>query len=201
MILKSCLFIATALCAEASMASLSLHKVPPEITLEAKKGGKVQGGSWSSKELRGKVHVVFYVAPSAERENQKARDELKKENFPSEKFASVAIINMKASNIPNFLISSRLSSSQKENPRTLYVEDRQRELVEKWHLADNTSDVMVFNKAGQVIFSVDGKLNDDQIKEMMTLIKTELAEKPTQQLESSKTETNSKTHRNEDQTP
>ncbi len=186
MTLKSMLFLGATLCSQVAMGALVLNKVPPEITLEGKSGGKVKGGAWSSKELVGKVHLVFYVAPQAEKDNSQARDELKKQNFPSETFASVAIVNMKASSIPNFLISSKLSSSQKENPRTLYVEDKTKELVTKWGLKDEASDVMLFNKKGEAVFSVDGKLTDAQIKDLITVIHSELAEKPTQNLEGSK---------------
>lgn len=193
MILKSLVLISSTFYAGMSTATMTLNKVPKEIKLEGKTGGLVKGGAWSSKDLTGKVHVLFYVAPSADTLNDKARDEIKKENFPSEKFASYAVVNMEASKIPNFLISSRLASKQKENPRTIFVEDKKRVLVKEWGLADETSDVLAFDKEGKIIFSVDGKLNDQQIADLVALLKTELSEKPAHKFESNQADTNSET--------
>ncbi len=161
--------------ANTSLASLPVNMVPPEIRLEGSNGGKVKGGPWLSSELVGKIHVLFYVTPSAEKLNEKAREALKAEQFPGDLFASIAVVNMQASSWPNWMISSKLGTSQRANPRTLYVEDRKKILVEKWQLKDDSSSVVVFNKAGQVIFSIDGQLSDQQIQVMLFLIKKELA--------------------------
>ena len=75
--LKPLIFSASFSLASSGLAALPSGQVPPEIKLEGKLGGKVKGGAWSSTELVGKVHVLFYVAPSAEKLNQKARDTLK----------------------------------------------------------------------------------------------------------------------------
>jgi YtfJ family uncharacterized protein len=172
-----------------SMATLTLDKVPKEIKLEGNLGGKVDGSSWSSAELVGKVHVLFYAAPSKKNMNEKARDVLKAHNFPQETFGSLAVVNMKASLWPNGLIAKELKKSQEENPRTLYIKDIEKTLVNEWALADNSNDVVVFNKEGKVIFSVDGKLSDEQVQNMMTLIKKELAEQATQKFETNEAHT------------
>lgn len=188
--------------ANTSLASLPLNSVPPEIRLEGSTGGKVGGGPWLSSELVGKIHVLFYVAPSSESLNEKAREALRAEQFPGEVFASIAVVNMQVSSWPNWMIARKLKSSQEKNPRTLYVEDRKKVLVEKWQLKDDSSSVVVFNKAGQVLFSVDGQLSDQQIQEMVTLIKKELTSvalaptnNATHHLEQTKTGSDSKTEK------
>lgn len=195
MFLKSLTLIGSMFCAEAALATLTLDKVPPEIKLEDKLGGRVVGGgAWSSAELMGKVHVLFYVAPEAEDLNGHVRDLLKEQNFPSEKFASIAIINMAASPaLPNFMISSRLKKKQEANPRTTFVEDKKKILVKEWNLADHSSCVLAFNKEGKVIFSIDGKLSDQQIQDLLGLIKGELAEKPAQKFETKQADTHTNT--------
>lgn len=195
-ILKTLVLLGSTLNAGLSMATLTLNKVPPEIKLEAKNktGGLVKGGDWSSKDLVGKVSVLFYVARNAESLNDPASDALKKEEFPSEKFQSFAVVNMAASpGIPNFIISSILKGKQEKHPRTVFVEDKKSVLVTEWNLADKNSDVVAFDKEGKVIFSVDGKLTDEQITELVAAVKNELAEKPAQKFETNQANTNTET--------
>ena len=77
----------------------------------------------SSVELQGKVDVVFYVDPDEKDTNNEASDALDREKFPSDKFQSVGIINMAATWLPNFAISSALKDKQKRYPETIYVRD------------------------------------------------------------------------------
>lgn len=194
MVLKSLILVSSTLFfSNLSMASLTLNKVPEEIKLEGETGGKVKGGAWSSKEMLGKVTVLFYAID--EETNEHAVNELKKENFPSDGFSSIAVVNMASIKIFNWLISIKLENSQKKNNRTLYVEDKKKVLVDRWKLADKTSNIVIFNKKGEVVFSVDGKLNDQQIKDMLSIIKTELAKNSTQSIKDNQTETQASTHK------
>ncbi|MBI2602000.1 MAG: transcriptional regulator [Deltaproteobacteria bacterium] len=155
-------------------SALQVGQVPPPVVLDGQTGGKVAGGSWDSSHLKGKVHVLFYVAPAAEDLNKKASEALKNAKFPEDKFASVAVVNMKASWWPNWLINQKLQKSQENYPTTLYVEDRAKELVGKWKLEDHSSDIVVLDKEAKVIFSVDGKLSDTDISNMLASIQAQL---------------------------
>lgn len=156
-------------------ATLPLGSKPQEIVLDGDSGGKVnKGGAWKSSDLVGKVHVLFYVDPNQKDLNKEASEAIKKEGFASEKMTSVAIINMEASRIPNFLLSYKIKKSQEEYPRTIYVEDKTRLLVQKWGLQDKSSDIVVFDKEGKVVFSVDGKLDSDQIVKLISIIKANI---------------------------
>ena len=44
-------------------AELPLGEVPPLIELSGDKGGRINGESWSSSELQGKVFALFYADP------------------------------------------------------------------------------------------------------------------------------------------
>ena len=44
-------------------------------------------------------------------------------------------------------------------------------LVEKWDLADDSSDIVLFDRDGTVLFSVDRQLSDMQIQELLGLIR------------------------------
>ena len=155
-------------------AGAELGQVSPKVELKDKLGGRLDGTPWSSEELKGKVHVLFYVDPDEKDTNNDTSEALDKEKFPREKFQSVAIINMAATFMPNFLISSSLKEKQEKYPRTIYVRDYKKVLVKEWKLGDDSSDVLAFDKEGKVIFRKDGKLTPEEIQELLKVIKENL---------------------------
>ncbi len=151
-----------------------MGETPPKVELKEKLGGRLDGTPWSSEELRGKVHVLFYVDPDEKDTNNDASEALDKEKFPGEKFQSVGIINMAASWLPNFAISSSLKDKQKRYPRTIYVRDYKKVLVNAWKIADDSSNVLAFDKNGRLIFRKDGKLSAEEIQMLIQVIRDHL---------------------------
>jgi hypothetical protein len=149
-------------------------QVPPKVELKEALGGRLDGTAWRSDELKGKVHVLFYVDPDEKDTNNEASEALEKEKFPAEKFQSVAIINMAATWMPNFAISMSVEDKQKRYPRTIYVRDYQRVLVQAWKIADDSSDVLAFDRQSRLIFRKDGKLGPDDIQKLIRAIKDNL---------------------------
>jgi len=154
--------------------ALTLGETPPKVELKEKLGGRLDGKPWSSDELQGKVHVLFYVDPDEKDTNNPASEALNKENFPTEKFQSFGIINMAATWMPNYLISSSLEEKQKKYPKTIYVRDYKKVLVNAWKIADDSSNVLAFDKKGNLIFHKDGKLNAEEIQKLIKAIKDNL---------------------------
>ncbi len=167
-IILSVLFLAVS-----SMAA-EVGKVPGVVSLSGDNGGKVDGTVWSSKTLKGKVHIVFYVDPDKKDLNEALSKALKKRHFDRSKYASVAIINLAATWMPNVAIEVKLKSKQKEFPDTIYVKDKKKVLVKKWNLADDNSDVLVFNKSGTLIYKKFGKLSAKEIQNLLALIEKNL---------------------------
>jgi len=133
--------------------AVEMGQVPPKVELTEKFGGRLDGTAWSSDEMKGKVYVLFYVDPDEKDTNNDASEALDKEKFPREKFQSVAIINMAATFMPNFLISSSLKEKQERYPRTIYVRDYKKVIVNAWKIADDSSNVLAFDRAGKLIFT------------------------------------------------
>ena len=75
--LKSFAFIAVIFVAGIAQG-LEVGQIPPSLTLEGKAGGRVDGSPWSSSELMGKVHSVFYVDPDKKKVNAHVEKALKK---------------------------------------------------------------------------------------------------------------------------
>ena len=158
----------------AAWAGMDMGQVPPKVELKQDLGGRLDGTPWGSDELKGKVHVIFYVDPDEKDTNNDASDALNKEKFPAAKFQSFGIINMAATWLPNFAISSSLEEKQKQYPRTLYVRDYKKAVVKAWGIADDSSDVLAFDKQGRLIFRKDGKLNAEEIQKLLKVIKDNL---------------------------
>lgn len=154
--------------------AVELGEIPKRVELKEKLGGRLDGKPWSSGELQGKVHVLFYVDPDEKDTNNDASEALDREKFSSEKFQSVGIINMAATWLPNFAISSALKDKQKRYPKTIYVRDYRKALVSAWKIADDSSNVLAFDKKGKLIFRKDGKLTAEEIQTLIKVIRDHL---------------------------
>jgi hypothetical protein len=154
--------------------AIEIGEIPPKVELKEKLGGRLDRKPWSSEELRGKVHLVFYVDPDEKDTNDDASEALDKENFPDDKFQAVGIINMAASWVPNFAISSFLIDKQRRHPEAIYVRDYKKVLVNVWKIADDSSNVLAFDKQGKLIFRKDGKLTTEDIQRLIKAIRDHL---------------------------
>ncbi len=154
--------------------AVELGEIAPKVELKDKLGGRLDGTPWSSEELRGKVHVLFYVDPDEKDTNNDASEALDKEKLPGDRYQSVGVINMAATWLPNFAISSSLKDKQKRYPRTIYVRDYKKVLVNAWKIADDSSNVLVFDKQGKLIFRKDGKLSAEDIRTLIRIIRNHL---------------------------
>ena len=167
------LFVFTFIFSQA-WAELQMGQMPPRVELKGELGGRLDGTPWSSDELHGKVYVLFYVDPDESDLNNDASEALRKADFPSEKFQSVAVINMAATWLPNFAISSKLKKKQKAYPRTTYLRDYKKVVVEAWKISDDSNDVLAFDEQGRLIFRKDGKLNPEDIQKLLQVVRDNL---------------------------
>ena len=157
-----------------SAVAVELGKVPSSIVLDGNNGGRTDGSAWNSNMLKGKVHILFYVDPDERKLNEPLTQALKKRHFDRKKYASVAMINLAATWLPNAVLESKLEAKQKEFPDTIYVKDKKKVLVNKWNLADDNSDILIFDKSGKLIYKKFGKLSTNEIKEVLLLIEKNL---------------------------
>jgi len=150
--------------------AIELGKVPIMVVIEGENGAKVDGSAWSSSMLKGKIYTVFYVDPDKKDVNNALADAIKAKKYDRKKVNSVAIINLAATWLPNALIESKLEDKQKKFPHTIYVKDKKKVLVKKWGLADDNSDILIFDKQGKLLYKKFGKVSASEIKEVLALI-------------------------------
>ena len=102
--------------------------------------------------------------------NEETSQMLDKQNYPLDKYGSYGIINMDATWMPNFLIGEALKDKQRKYPNTKFIKDFKKVFVKDWQLKDDSNAMMVFNRKGERVFYVDGKLTKKQSDEMVALI-------------------------------
>lgn len=144
---------------------------PPAVTIGGDDGGYLDGQTWSSESITGKAFSFFYVDPDAKDVNGDMEQALKAEAFSKEGYATIAVINMDATWLPNVAIAASLKSKQEEFPEVTYVKDLKKILVKAWHMKDDDYVVLVFSPDGKVVFSRNGQLNKADITEMIAAIK------------------------------
>jgi len=169
-LVKCLIFVSAVFLINQAAQAIEIGEIPPKVELRERLGGRLDGKPWSSEELQGKVHVLFYVDPDEKDTNNDTSEALDREKFSSDKFQSVGIINMAATWLPNFAISSAIKDKQKRYPNTIYVRDYKRVLVSAWKIADDSSNVLAFDKKGKLIFRKDGKLTAEEIQTLIKVI-------------------------------
>ena len=117
---------------------------------------------------------MFYVDPDEKDLNSAFSATLKTKKYDRSNYGSIAIVNLAATWKPNFVIEGILASKQEEFPDTIYVKDKNSVLVNEWKLADNSSDIIIFEKSGKVIFHKDGKMDESDIQLALKLIEDHL---------------------------
>ena len=162
--------LTTLLIATVSTFALNLGEIPKEITLSGENGARVDGTAWNSKMLKDKVYVLFYVDPDKKADNEAFIDALHEKNYDKEKYGSVAIINLKATWLPNFAIEKKLKSKQKEFPNTIYAKDKTKYLVKEWELVDDASNILIFDNDGKLIYQHEGAVTDKEMQKAFALI-------------------------------
>jgi len=160
-----------ALLATLNLWGITVGEKPKEVTLSGENGGMAKdNAAWNSSMLKDKVYVLFYVDPDEKDLNSAFSDALKAKNYDRTNYGSIAIVNLAATWKPNVIIESLLKSKQKEFPDTIYVKDKNSVLVKEWDLADDNSDIVIFDKNGKVLFYKAGKLSDTDMKKAFSLI-------------------------------
>ncbi len=163
--------------AAANLFAVTIGEKPQPVSISGENGGYVKDGSpWSSQMIKDKVYVMFYVDPDEKDKNERVAEALKARHFDRSKYGSIAIVNMAATWKPNFIIQKILESKQKKYKDTIYVMDKNKVLVKKWELADDDSDILLFDKDGKVLFYQAGRLSDEDIDKLIHLIEVKINE-------------------------
>jgi hypothetical protein len=159
-----------------SLSALTVGEIPKNITISGEDGGNVAGDTpWNSASIKDKVYVMFYVDPDEKDTNAHFTKALKQKDYASKgAYGSIAVVNLAATWKPNFVIEKILASKQKEFPNTTYVKDKNSVIVKEWEVADDASNILIFDKTGKLLFYKSGKMSDEDMNKAFSLIEVNL---------------------------
>ena len=165
-----------ALFATLNLSALTIGKIPKDVVIEGDNGGLVLDGSaWNSDTIRDKVYVMFYVDPDEKDVNEHFSQALKAKDYRKKgAFGSIAVVNLAATWKPNFVIEKILKGKQEEFPKTIYVKDKKSVLVKEWDVADDASNILLFDKNGKLLFYKSGAMTPEDTDKIFSLIEANL---------------------------
>lgn len=165
-----------ALLATLNLSAITIGEIPKNVTIENDNGGNVADDSaWNSSSIKDNVYVMFYVDPDEKDVNEDFSQALKKKEYRKVgAFGSIAVINLAATWKPNFIIESILKGKQEEFPDTIYVKDKKSVLVNEWEIADDASNILIFDKSGKLLFYKSGKMSDEDTLKAFSIIEANL---------------------------
>ena len=152
------------------MQAVDIGDTLPLVTLDKENGATSNGQPWHAINLKGKVHVVLYMDPDKRTESQALLDALKILKVDSQKYSTVAIVNLAATWMPDAILEGLLSKKEKELKNTSFVFDKKKYLVKKWKMKDDASNILIVDKNLRIIYRKVGKLSSKEIEKIIALI-------------------------------
>lgn len=132
---------------------------------------------WTTEQMLGKVRVIQAIAgrSSAKAMNAPLMEAITNEHFPEDDYQTTTIVNQNDSiwGTGSFVKSSAEDGKQ-DFPWSSMVLDSDGVVSKAWQLAESTSTIIVQNKMGQVLYSKQGQLTDQDIQQVLQLIKKSL---------------------------
>jgi predicted transcriptional regulator len=124
--------------------------------------------------FKDKVLYIGYVDPDEKDTNNHVEDALKKEKeagrLDKTKYEGFGIANLKATNLPNFIIKMLVKNKQ-EKTGAIVLLDYDYTILNQWGLKNDASNVVVLDKERICRYVNSGKLPPEELSKMIQIIK------------------------------
>lgn len=159
--------------------NLQIGKALPEVNLT--EGGElvivkdeIKPQGWSSKTLAGKVRVLQHIAgrSKVKEKNDPLMEAIKKAKFSTKTYQTTNIIN--ADDVlmgTSYFVKRSAEEAKRANAHSQIVLDNNGSIQKAWDLKPQESLIVVLDKKGNVQYFFEGQLNQQQITEVLTLVK------------------------------
>lgn len=128
---------------------------------------------WKSAQFAGKIRIVQYIAgrTSAKKKNSLLIKAVKAAHFPDDRFQPTTIVNTDDA-IPGsgFFVKSKLEKNKRRYAWSQFIVDNQGIGRLAWHLQEESSTIMVLDKAGRVRWAKDGALTTDEVYQVIAMV-------------------------------
>lgn len=134
-------------------------------------GNDVSYKSWSATALPGKVRVIQHIAgrSAAKEKNQAMIEAIKAAHFNQAKYQTTTIINADDAVVgTGMFVKSSAEKGKKENAHSQVILDDKSAVKNAWELREKDSMIILLDKTGKVQFVKEGKLTDDEVKEVVS---------------------------------
>ncbi|MFZ4440604.1 MAG: YtfJ family protein [Syntrophales bacterium] len=125
-------------------------------------------------QFKGKVLHIAYIDPDEKDMNSHVEDALKKERdsgaLDKTRYESFGFANLKATNLPNFIIKSMIKSKQ-EKTGAIALLDYDYTILNLWGLKNDSYDGVVLDKERICRYIYNGKLSQEELTKMIGIIK------------------------------
>jgi predicted transcriptional regulator len=155
----------------AGAAEIKIGDKAPDFKLKDSTGKEY---SLEDPRFKGKVLYVAYVDPDEKDTNNHVEDTLKRERdsggLDKARYEGFGIVNLKASNLPNFIIKSSIKSKQEKTGAVILL-DYDYTILNLWGMKNDSSDVVVLDKERICRYIYHGKLPPEELAKMIQTIK------------------------------
>lgn len=132
---------------------------------------------WSSNQLTGKVRVIQAIAgrSAAKAMNADLMSAITAANFPEDQYQTTTIINQDDAiwGTGGFVKSSAEESKEAFSWSSMVL-DANGNAHSAWQLTTENSAIIMLDKKGDVLFIKEGKLNNAEIQQVISLVKNNL---------------------------
>lgn len=130
--------------------------------------------NWNSARLAGKVRVIQHIAgrSSAKEMNAGLIEAIKAAQLPHDHYQTTTIVNTDDA-LPGtgMFVRSSIESNKKQYPWSQFIVDSDGLAKKAWQLKSGGSAIVVLDKQGNVRYVKDGALSQQEIQQVMALLK------------------------------
>ncbi|MGP1197027.1 YtfJ family protein [Serratia sp. CY52157] len=134
---------------------------------------------WNSAKLAGKVRVIQYIAgrTSAKKKNSLLINAVNDANLPGDRFQPTTIVNTDDA-IPGsgFFVRGKIEKNKRHYPWAQFIVDSDGLGRMAWRLPEESSTIVVLDKAGRVQWAKDGALTPQEVDQVIALLRALIAQ-------------------------
>lgn len=142
-------------------------------------GEEVDFKPWSTAEFDGNVVYLQYMAarPSSDKMNRHVNDALENAGFAEGSFNSTVVINLDDVTFgASGWALKELKKNKLKHPNAHLIADSEGKGLKTWDLKKKNSAIGIIAKNGEVLFFKEGALDENEVANIITLIKQQISE-------------------------
>ncbi|HHV9994007.1 TPA: YtfJ family protein [Escherichia coli] len=133
---------------------------------------EIHDQKWNSTQLAGKVRIIQYIAgrKSAKKKNSLLIKAVEAANFSQDRFQPTTIVNTDDAIFgTGYFVVGKIEKKKRRYPWAQFVIDGNGLGRVAWQLPEQSSTILVLNKAGRIQWAKDGSLTPEEVDHVIAL--------------------------------